>query len=452
MKSFYCLLYRRTAVRLYHCLLLLLLATAPAFAQTTPNMEVCAGQGFMLTSKADAQSIDGSLTYTWKVSVDDGTPEPIPNSNTAALTIAAGIDEAGTYAYVRWVASDACPDGVPSNTFTVVVLAPAAMPTLTGSGLCSNNALLSCYGETGYSYQLQNDKLQSVGAPQQGANAQLNFPVTASGRYTVIITNKATNCTAASNEVIVPEIITLTASGTWTVPAGYTAIDVFAVGGGGAGAGAIHNYSGGGGGGGYTKTTYGIAVSEGETLEITIGAGGVPSTSNGGDGGASSIKRGTAVLASAEGGKGGIYGYKGGRSGGNGGSGGGAGVWDTRGINVKGGSDGSDGYAVNATGVAGIGQHTTTRCPFTNVLYAGGGGGFGYGDTTTSGTDGGEGGGGHGYCACSSTTRYGVSGTANTGGGGGAGYISSANETVGGTGGSGIIILVKHGTCPVNTP
>ena len=94
--------------------LLLLLATAPAFAQT-PDLQVCEGQGFMLTSKADAQSISGGVTYTW---YENGIP--IDDSNTPSISIPEGR-EASTYKYVRWVASDACSDGVPSNTYTVVV-------------------------------------------------------------------------------------------------------------------------------------------------------------------------------------------------------------------------------------------------------------------------------------------------------------------------------------------
>ena len=97
-------------------LLLLLLATAPAFAQ----MAVCAGKGFMLTSKADAESISGGVTYTWHESFNGGSTS-ITNSNTAALTIAAGKSEAGTYAYVRMVAGADCGTPVPSNTYTVVV-------------------------------------------------------------------------------------------------------------------------------------------------------------------------------------------------------------------------------------------------------------------------------------------------------------------------------------------
>ena len=109
-----------------YCLLLLPLA---AFAQA--DLTVCAGQGFMLTSKADAASISGGVTYTWYESYD-GETKAMDKSNTPALTIAAGKSAAGTYKYVRWVASDACPAGVPSNTFTVAVNPAPTMTLLSG--------------------------------------------------------------------------------------------------------------------------------------------------------------------------------------------------------------------------------------------------------------------------------------------------------------------------------
>lgn len=69
------------------------------------------------------------------------------------------------------------------------------------------------------------------------------------------------------------------ASGTWTVPAGVTEIDVLVVGGGGGGGGAfisstgpIRSPGGGGGGGGVTIKT--LTVTPGQVFNYTIGAGG----------------------------------------------------------------------------------------------------------------------------------------------------------------------------------
>ena len=134
----------RKIVQTWRATSLLLLATAPAFAQ----MEVCAGEGFMITSKADAQSISGGVTYTWHESTDGGgTYEVVKGQTAASLPVPDGQSEAGTYAYVRYAASDACPGGVPTKPYTVVVnplptispfppihAVPGTTVTLTASG------------------------------------------------------------------------------------------------------------------------------------------------------------------------------------------------------------------------------------------------------------------------------------------------------------------------------
>ena len=85
--------------------------------------------------------------------------------------------------------------------------------------------------------------------------------------------------------------IVFTSSTTWTAPFTGT-IEVFCVGGGSAGTGSYRDtieYSGGetervwrcggGGGGGYTKTAT-LQITEGETFNVIIGAGGTLGTSN----------------------------------------------------------------------------------------------------------------------------------------------------------------------------
>ena len=124
----YCLVRAGLKPAPYCLLLLALLLLLPLAAFAQPDLTVCANQGFMLTSKADAQSISGGVTYTWYESYNNATAGSITNSNTPSLTVADGKEEAGTYKYVRWVASDACPDGVPSNTYTVLV---NPLPTIT---------------------------------------------------------------------------------------------------------------------------------------------------------------------------------------------------------------------------------------------------------------------------------------------------------------------------------
>jgi hypothetical protein len=242
----------------------------------------------------------------------------------------------------------------------------------------------------------------------------------------------------------------ITSSGDCPVPAGCKWVDAFLVGGGGAGGGGSLSGgggggTGGGGGGGYTTLAMSIAVIGGETLNVEIGAGGIAPTngSHGGAGGASRIKRGSTVLASALGGQGGRSDYSGNESpstaGGNGGSGGGAGVGGSGTTGGAGGSDGSDGSNANVEGqtiLGGTGQHTSTRCPFNNVLYAGGGGGA---RAASLGGNGGAGGGG----GASTSAGVGVSGAPNTGGGGGGTWYTAAATA--GAGGSGIVVLRYRG-------
>lgn len=104
-----------------------------------------------------------------------------------------------------------------------------------------------------------------------------------------------------------------TASGNFTVPMGVNVVYVTLVGGGGGGAGTISSapYVGGGGGGGEVKYRKAVAVTPGQVIAITIGAGGAGgiggtaggtyANTNGSAGGASSF----GALLTASGGGGG---------------------------------------------------------------------------------------------------------------------------------------------------
>lgn len=103
-----------------------------------------------------------------------------------------------------------------------------------------------------------------------------------------------------------------TSSGTWTCPTGVTVIDVLAVGGGGGGGASKstdNTYScvGGGGGGGQVFETQ-LTVTPGTSYTVTIGSGGLGSTSGasaGGVGGSTTFANGATVLLTALGGGGG---------------------------------------------------------------------------------------------------------------------------------------------------
>lgn len=178
-----------------------------------------------------------------------------------------------------------------------------------------------------------------------------------------------------------------------------TAIDVFLVGGGGA----RGNASGfapasGSGGGGYTKTEPGLVAEIGQAYEIVIGAGGTTPASS------DSTTRGGSTTAFGCTAEGGYSGYR--HSGGDGGSGGADAQGTTR------ATDGADGEDTSSSaGTAGKGQGTTTRE-------------FGEADGTLYATGGAQGSG---------------NGDANTGDG--AGGITSDDNGVARTGGSGIVVI-----------
>lgn len=212
---------------------------------------------------------------------------------------------------------------------------------------------------------------------------------------------------------------TFTSSGTFTVPANVTTIDIFCVGGGASG---MHKYgAGGGGGAGYTATKKNHAVTPGQQLAVVIGAGGGLTAGIANPGSATTF--GGSVLT-ANGGS-----IPSGSIGGKGGSGGGGGNGSSNG--GAGGSDGSNGTTTAYAG--GVGQGSTTRAfaEAGNTLYAGGGGGGG----NPPGT-GGAGGGGNGADGYSGENAS--PGTANTGGGGGSTRYATSNA---GAGGSGICIV-----------
>lgn len=149
-----------------------------------------------------------------------------------------------------------------------------------------------------------------------------------------------------------------TASQSYTIPAGYTQADVFAVGGGGSSYNKSDSASGfsvGGGGGGYAVNNYNVAISPGATLNIIVGAGG----ESGGNGGTSYISN---IGTTADGGKGCIRttSSSGKFYAGNGGSGGGGGG-NSSNAGANGGTDGANGGSNGGSYIGGTGQGTTTR-------------------------------------------------------------------------------------------
>lgn len=210
------------------------------------------------------------------------------------------------------------------------------------------------------------------------------------------------------SKILIEVIEELKNSGTWTVPLGCYKVDVFLVGG---GAGGAYNA----GGGGYTKTVLNEIVRPGQLINYVIGQGGQYGGMNGSSGGGGITYFGTLQV------DGGAIVKDDLTKGGDGGSGGAGYTHATGGSDGNSGSHGEAGS--NPTSCpGGMGQGTSTRCPFTNKLYSTGGS---TGRKILNPT---------GNWGDSDNTLY-RHGAANTGEGG------SGSGWYGGNGGSGIIIL-----------
>ena len=313
--------------------------------------------------------------------------------------------------------------------------------TLATSGGAGSNvfALASGTLNTGLSLNTSTGVISGTtsGAPTSNA---ITVSVTDANSATVntnsfTIANTPTPCATTSTVVgnYTVEKVTATGSCNWTVPTGVTSIDAFVV--------------GGGGGGGAMQPRSGIAVTPGDAVSVTVGAGGNGSPWGGATtpGGTSSLIYNSSTLLSAGGGGGG----------GSGPNGAGAG---TGGTSTNGFAGGAGGVSSTSGGTfGGTGKNGASNYFFGTVAYYGGGGAGGpYGSTATSatitcngtGTAGGLGGGGAAGTRTGSAHTTGCDGTANTGGGGGGG-VANAPQTAGGNGGSGIAVI-RYATDPLN--
>jgi hypothetical protein len=289
-------------------------------------------------------------------------------------------------------------------------------------------------------------------------------------RYTFVAT-----CLPTETRNDSATVLTFSSLGTcnWQVPDSVTALNVLLVGGGGGGGTWV---AGGGGGGGVTEQR--ANVSAGNTYSISVGAGGQGSLAMGG----------TALSQGTNGGESKAFGltaYGGGlgaswtsyvtgsaATGGGGGTASGTGsaatpdasITPTQGFSGGAGSGvGGDGFPSGGGGGAGgvggsaVGKASgsggagkSSSITGSSVVYGGGGGGGCHGNEITGCTNGNGtngGGNGSGYVSTSPATGFllsGGAGTANTGGGGGGAGIPFSlayNHALGGTGGSGIVIV-----------
>lgn len=246
-------------------------------------------------------------------------------------------------------------------------------------------------------------------------------------------------------------VVTITASGDWTVPAGVSLLrDIWIIAGGGSGS----KDHGAGGGAGGVKHLTNYAVTPGQVIPAVVGAGGVWAGDMGVNGGHSifngmvAIGGGGAGGGDASGGGsggGGSYqrtytggtgvggqGWQGGNFGQPDYGGGGGGGYSSGGLPRATGvrADGGDGIDLSAVVGTSIGD---------NGWFAGGGGGGVYNpaDNFQYGRGGKGGGGDGGHTA---DTGRGGNGLANTGSGGGGASLPGTNNGAG-NGAAGIIII-----------
>jgi len=231
----------------------------------------------------------------------------------------------------------------------------------------------------------------------------------------------------------------------------YTA-SYLVVAGGGSGGSEISTGAAGGGGGAGGLLTGTANLTTGQVYTIIVGAGaasGASGRNNGLQGSNSTITGSNFTTLTSIGGG---YGSCSNQTGGAGGSGGGAGSETnqsggagTSGQGNNGGAGTTSSQAGNGGGAGGAGGSTSSSATNagagssssitgSSVTYAGGGGG-GADGSNVAGT-GGTGGGGNG----GGSNANGFAGTANTGGGGG-GKGQGASSGIGGSGGSGVVIL-----------
>jgi prepilin-type N-terminal cleavage/methylation domain-containing protein len=263
--------------------------------------------------------------------------------------------------------------------------------------------------------------------------------------------------TVAATYTVVP--FTTVGTTSWTVPTGVTSVEYLVVAGGASGAQAGDRGAGGGGAGGYRNSCSGeitggggsaespLATTPGQNLTVTVGAGGVyssPNSGNGGDsvfgsiiaiggGGGTSESQSVSTFVAGSSGGGGCglsgcsnpgvgpisssptQGYIGG----------------TGGTYVGGGGGGAGGVGVVSSSTGNGGPGLSSSITGVAVWRGGGGGGAGSSQCSSGGIGGGGGG------KTSSCGYNGENGTANTGGGGGA---TGWNGTKG-NGGSGVVIV-----------
>jgi hypothetical protein len=359
------------------------------------------------TLKLTANTILGA-TYQWT------GPNGFSSSNQNPDIPAVGLLASGVYSVTATVAG--CTSSAQNVTATII--AKPNQPTATSNSpiplggtiqlIASNivGATYSWIGPNGFTSSQQNPIVSNFQAVNQGV-------------YKVIAIVNGCKSDTGMVTATLPPYQVFTSSGTFTVPAGVNSIRVCVVGGGGGGGG---GHSGGGGSGHVRTGTY--SVSPGQSISITVGAGGnggAGGTQVQGTGGTNGSSSSIVGILTANGG--GAAGAS--TSGGNGGSGGGGGC-NAGNPGPSGGTNGSPGGACTYSG--GNGGNFNSLTIFSSGLALSAGAGGAGGSLSHSG---GGGGGGveisgyfvNGFDGVNNASAKGGKGFG--GGGGGGGYNGS---------------------------
>jgi hypothetical protein len=249
---------------------------------------------------------------------------------------------------------------------------------------------------------------------------------------------------AGSTKLLIPEqdhvqTFSTVGNSTWTVPSGITSVEYLVVGGGGAGGFGYDTGPGGGGGAGGFLTGK-IITNPGETINVSVGAGGLGNNNSFGQNGGNS-RFGDLI---AHGGGGGGRSRSSGQDGASGGGAGGrsfpngtlSGV--VAGLAIYGPQGNNGGVTPQGSTAAASGGGGAGGAGIASTSSTGGSGGLGL-TSTLSGQSviyatGGRGGN-------SSNSATGQSALANTGNGGDGASSSGTGSFSGGNGGSGIVII-----------
>ena len=409
-------------------------------AVTLNTFTALTGGSFIITSSAM-----NTTTYTYYISTTIGTGGSIGSSTTTIIGSATSFTvslSANTTYYAVIVPSNTFGNGTAFYSAGVATLpAPVGGSITLASGLTiTSGSVTITAASPATSYTVY------ISTTTSSAQSVYSFTTTTTGSavaftpspsltngttyYAVLLpTNSYVNGTFSNSAgVTIPARTTTTYNYTgstqsYTVPAGYTSINVVLRGGGGGGGGAISGYTGGNGGsGGYVSGT--LAVTPGQVLTLYVAGGGGGETTGptvaggfGGGGGAS-------VSSINGGGGGGGASYILLASGSilkvaAGGGGGGGAIFTRLGGN-GGGLIGQDGSIANSGGTQSAGG-----VGFTTAGYPNGTGAYLSGGYATEG-----GGGGGGY--------YGGGGySGSSSGGGGSSYVALLTGTVVNTQGGG---------------